>query len=95
MRIVIASSEAVPFAKTGGLADVATALANALTELGHSVWLVLPHYPQAIGRGAASNGIGIEPTGMHIEVPIGARHVSGGLLRARLPGSAVTVLLID
>jgi starch synthase len=95
MRIVIASSEAVPFAKTGGLADVATALANALTELGHSVWLVLPNYPQATSRGAVSNGIGIEPTGMHIEVPIGARHVSGGLLRARLPGSAVTVLLID
>jgi starch synthase len=95
MRIVIASSEAVPFAKTGGLADVATALATALTELGHSVWLVLPHYPQAISRAASSNGIAIEPTGVHLEVPIGARHVSGGVLRARLPGSAVTVLLID
>jgi starch synthase len=95
MRIVIASSEAVPFAKTGGLADVATALATALTELGHSVWLVLPHYPQMMSRSAASNGIGVEPTGIHLEVPIGARHVSGGVLRARLPGSAVTVLLID
>jgi starch synthase len=95
MRIVIASSEAVPFAKTGGLADVATALASALTELGHSVWLVLPHYPQMMNRSAASNGIGVEPTGVHIEVPIGARHVSGGVLRARLPGSAVTVLMID
>jgi starch synthase len=95
MRIVIASSEAVPFAKTGGLADVATALATALTELGHSVWLVLPHYPQAMSRIASSNGIGIEPTGVHIEVPLGARHVSGGVLRAHLPGSAVTVLLID
>jgi starch synthase len=95
MRIVIASSEAVPFAKTGGLADVATALATALTELGHSVWLVIPHYPQATSRSSSSNGIGVEPTGVHIEVPIGARHVSGGVLRARLPGSAVTVLLID
>jgi len=95
MRIVIASSEAVPFAKTGGLADVATALATALTELGHSVWLVLPHYPQAMSHGAKSNGIGVEPTGVHIEVPIGARHVSAGVLRARLPGSAVTVLLVD
>jgi starch synthase len=93
MRIVIASSEAVPFAKTGGLADVSTALATALTELGHSVWLVLPHYPQAMSKSA--NGIGVEPTGVHIEVPIGARHVTGGVLRARLPGSAVTVLLID
>jgi len=95
MRIVIATSEAVPFAKTGGLADVATALATALTELGHSVWLVLPHYPQAMSHSALSNGIGVEPTGVHLEVPIGARHVSGGVLRARLPGSAVTALLID
>jgi starch synthase len=93
MRIVIASSEAVPFAKTGGLADVATALATSLTDLGHSVWLVLPHYPQAMSKSA--NGIGVEPTGVHIEVSLGARHVTGGVLRARLPGSAVTVLLID
>jgi starch synthase len=93
MRIVVASSEAVPFAKTGGLADVATALSTALAELGHSVWLVLPHYPQAISHSA--NGIGIEPTGVHFDVPIGARHVACGVLRARLPGSPVTVLLID
>ena len=70
-------------------------LASALTELGHSVWLVLPHYPQMLSRSAASNGVGVEPTGVHIEVPIGARHVSGGVLRARLPGSAVTVLMVD
>jgi starch synthase len=95
MRIVIASSEAVPFAKTGGLADVATALATALTELGHSVWLVMPHYPQAMAGIGSANGIGVEPTGVHLEVPIGARHVTGGVLRARLPGSAVTVLMID
>jgi len=94
MRIVLASSEAVPFAKTGGLADVATALADALAELGHSVWLVLPHYPQIRSRNGSA-GISVESTGTHFEVSLGTRHVPGEVLRARLPNSAVTVLLID
>lgn len=36
--------EATPFAKTGGLADVAGALPLALGRLGHSVTVVLPRY---------------------------------------------------
>ena len=95
MRIVLASSEAVPFSKTGGLADVATALCDALANLGHSVWLFTPYYPQVHARNAASNGIALEPTGIHFEVPLGVRHVTGTVRRARLPGSAVTVFLID
>ncbi|MDP1768807.1 MAG: glycogen synthase GlgA [Nitrospirota bacterium] len=38
------SSEAVPYAKTGGLADVAGALPLELAKLGHDVILLLPHY---------------------------------------------------
>jgi starch synthase len=38
------ASEAVPFAKTGGLADVASALPEALGRLGHRVAIVLPLY---------------------------------------------------
>jgi starch synthase len=44
LRILMIASEAVPFAKTGGLADVAGALPIALGRLGHSVTLVLPRY---------------------------------------------------
>ncbi len=44
LRIVIASPEAVPFAKTGGLADVCGALPKALAKLGHQVKVVLPKY---------------------------------------------------
>lgn len=44
MRIVIASSEVVPFAKTGGLADVAGALPLFLEQAGHEVVVVMPGY---------------------------------------------------
>jgi starch synthase len=41
VNILICSSEAVPFAKTGGLADVAGALPKALSALGHDVHLAM------------------------------------------------------
>ena len=44
MRILTVASEAVPFAKTGGLADVIGALPLALARLGHTVDVVMPRY---------------------------------------------------
>ena len=44
LRVLICSSEAVPFAKTGGLADVAGALPKALAAMGHDVRVALPRY---------------------------------------------------
>ncbi|HTZ11165.1 MAG TPA: glycogen synthase GlgA [Candidatus Margulisiibacteriota bacterium] len=44
MKIVIAASEVVPFAKTGGLADVAGALPVALEDAGQEVIIVMPRY---------------------------------------------------
>ncbi len=44
LRIAIAASECAPFAKTGGLADVAAALARALWKRGHDVRLFVPYY---------------------------------------------------
>jgi len=41
---MMVASEATPFAKTGGLADVMGALPGALTKLGHEVAVVLPKY---------------------------------------------------
>jgi starch synthase len=44
LNILFVASEAVPYAKTGGLADVAGALPKALARLGHRVRLVMPRY---------------------------------------------------
>ncbi len=44
LNILMVSSECVPFAKTGGLADVVGALPVALKKLGHDVRIVIPKY---------------------------------------------------
>ena len=44
MRIVFVASEANPYVKTGGLADVAAALPKALKRRGHDVAILLPRY---------------------------------------------------
>lgn len=42
MKILYVASEAAPFIKTGGLADVAGSLPKAIKELGHDIRVVLP-----------------------------------------------------
>jgi starch synthase len=44
MQITFAASECMPFAKTGGLADVVGALPRELVKLGHQVAVYLPFY---------------------------------------------------
>jgi starch synthase len=51
MRILMVASEALPFAKTGGLADVMCSLPRALASLGHEIDVVMPRY-RGITEGA-------------------------------------------
>ncbi|NLW51935.1 MAG: glycogen synthase GlgA [Tissierellia bacterium] len=44
MKILYVTSEAVPFIKTGGLADVAGSLPKAISDQGHDIRVVLPLY---------------------------------------------------
>ncbi len=90
MKIVVLSSEAVPFAKTGGLADVAGALPLALAALGHESTLITPLY-----RDSHKKGLELRATGHSVRVPIADRMVTGNLVSASLPGSKATAILID
>jgi len=90
VNILLATSEAVPFAKTGGLADVCGALPLELARQGHEPVLVMPAYRQTQWCAAAS-----EPMGIDFIVPIGSKTVTGHLLRSQLPGSDVPVYLIQ
>jgi len=44
LKILFVTSEVLPFVKTGGLADVSSALPQKLTELGHQVRIIFPKY---------------------------------------------------
>jgi starch synthase len=46
MHIVFAASECAPWAKTGGLADVISALPKTLVKMGHKVQVYIPYYRQ-------------------------------------------------
>ena len=44
LNVLFLSSEVDPFAKTGGLADVSSALPQAIKELGHEIRIMMPRY---------------------------------------------------
>ena len=90
MNILLATSEAVPFAKTGGLADVCGALPIELARLGHRVAVILPAYRQTHYCGQP-----IESLGIDFIVPIGSKMVTGHLLRSAMPGGRVPVYLVQ
>lgn len=90
MDVVLVASEAVPFAKTGGLADVAGALPRALARVGISARLILPCYRQA--RDA---GFPLKDSGLILTVPIGPKVVEGRVQTGVIPRSDVPVYLID
>ena len=91
MKIILASSEVVPFAKTGGLADVCGALPGELEKLGHQVDVFMPFYRCVKEK---SQSFQIEATGKKLEIPIGSNVEEGELLKSTIPGSKVTIWLV-
>ena len=88
MRIAMISPEVTPFAKTGGLADVAGTLAVALERLGHEVSLVMPAY-----RCVLQGDFALEETAIQISVPLAERNEEGAVLKAGV-GKNISVYLV-
>jgi starch synthase len=66
LSVLFVTPEAVPFAKTGGLADVAGTLPKFLKPLGCDLRMVMPYY-----RMVKDSGLPLQYLGQEIEVPIG------------------------
>jgi starch synthase len=86
MRILQVASEAVPLVKTGGLADVVTALSTALLRAGDDTSLLLPAYPEARERANARPRIDLGD-------PLGCGPTR--LWSGKLPGTDVEVWLVE
>jgi starch synthase len=72
MRVLIVSSEIVPFAKTGGLADVTGSLPKALRRIGVETDIVLPLY-----RTVDRERFPLSQSGPAVRVPLGHREETG------------------
>ncbi len=91
MNIVYLTTEAVPFAKTGGLADVCGTLPTRISALGHAAAVIMPAF-----RSIRQAGLPIESTDTSFAIPMSDRKLVGArLLKSRLPESDVPVWLID
>jgi starch synthase len=89
MRICLVASELTPFAKTGGLGDVAAALARYLAKHGHDVRVFLPLYGRIDAQGFA-------PVSFLQDVPVamGERTYVFSVVAGRLPKSDLPVYFI-
>lgn len=90
MNILLATTEAVPFVKTGGLGDVAGALPNELARRGCQVSVVMPAFRHIYQAGRIIEGVDC-----YFDVPVGSKSIRGRVLKSTLPGDLVTVYFID
>ncbi len=88
LRILIMASEAAPFAKTGGLADVVGALPRALAALGHDVRVLMPRY-----RGVEAHAGPLRLVASNLRVPLGDRATEGALYEVRDRGGVTVYFL--
>ncbi|MBI4385093.1 MAG: glycogen synthase GlgA [Nitrospinae bacterium] len=88
LKILLASPEVHPFAKTGGLADMAGSLPRALSNLGHDVRVIMPYYKCVSGGNRE-----IRPASAHIDVPLGPVRQRGWLFEGRLDGGLPVYLV--
>src|SRR5258708_1237014 len=89
-KLLMVGTEAVPFAKEGGIADVIGSLPKELSALGHQVCVFLPRYGSIdLARW------NIKPTGIVMRLPVTGYDQAVSILQTTLPDSPVTVYLLD
>ena len=79
------SSEAHPFAKTGGLAEVSGALPRALARQGHEITLALPRYRGIGTEGASARSVTLSLGGRDVRITLHERQIA----------ERVTLVLVD
>ncbi|MCA0305500.1 MAG: glycogen/starch synthase, partial [Proteobacteria bacterium] len=89
MNILFASSEVAPFAKTGGLGDVGSALPRALAAEGHDVRVVMPMYARVKGAGRVFTEVIPE-----LWLDLGGTRVKVSIYESPLPGTKVPVYFV-
>ncbi|MBI3625661.1 MAG: glycogen synthase GlgA [Candidatus Rokubacteria bacterium] len=90
LRILFISPEVEPFAKTGGLADVAGALPKALAGLGHDVRVLMPKF-----RGVERHAGSLTPVIARLRIPVADRTQEGALLEGRMGKGPIYFLAQD
>ena len=94
LKILLVSAEVAPFAKTGGLADVAGALPHALAARGHDVRVLMPWYRSMAQGGVETKLIKSGVTLLGPPVP-DDMPATFDLREGVLPGSLVKCYFID
>jgi starch synthase len=92
LKLCILSSEIVPYAKTGGLADVAGALIGNLAAVGHDVRAFMPLY-QIVRRNYPR--LAPVPAAQRVALSIGDTEYWFSLLTAAYPGSDAPMYFVD
>jgi starch synthase len=89
VNVLFVSSEVAPFAKTGGLGDVAAALPRALAPRGHDVRIVMPMYARVQAPGRTFETVIREAV-----LVLGGTRIVFSVHEAKLPGSSVPVYFV-
>ena len=90
LNILLASSEVVDFAKTGGLADVSGYLPKALANRGHQCAVIMPLY-RSVRHGPHK----LIPTESMLAIPLRGQSLSIRLWKTTLPDSEVPLYLVE